>query len=292
MDQRGALPIYINCYTTREMRAFFARQQWCRCKTSERYQVRGTEIEQRWSVVERRIEEVGPQLRYVFDDKGYHEVCNDISVALSYFCASDMARYTSIILCRIQRTEYRRTDEIIKLVRVANDPVDDCLFFPISAAIGAKLKILVVNYFLRRSYLVMAFEMPGLAPEVLREFSLCAFMSESAVNKMVKKMKCLPSASPCPARESVLKRLKAAAACAVPPSSRPQDWWLAKRRVVGGRGPEERCAVRARPCQLPRAGRVLFCGCASTRRCRCLSSVCSRCSCEMDDCVPADDEER
>ncbi|KAH8620301.1 putative retrotransposon hot spot protein 4 (RHS4) [Trypanosoma vivax] len=211
MDRIGALPIYINCYTTREMRAFFARQQWCRCKTSERYQVRGTEIEQRWSVVERRIEEVGPQLRYVFDDKGYHRVCNDISVALSYFCASDMARYTSIILCKIQWTEYRRTDEIIKLVRVANGPVNDCLFFPISEAIGAKLKTLVVNYFLRRSYLVMAFEMPGLAPEVLWEFGLCAFMSESAVNKMVKKMKCLPSASPCPARESVLKRLKAAA---------------------------------------------------------------------------------
>ncbi|CCD19187.1 hypothetical protein, conserved in T. vivax [Trypanosoma vivax Y486] len=214
VDQKGALHIFISCYTTREVKALFAWQQWCRCETSERYQSCGAEVEQRWSVVERRIEEVGPLPRYVFDDKKYRVRCNDVSVALSYFCAEDMARYMSILLCRILWTEDSSTDKIIKLVRVASVLVDDCLNSFISEAIGAKLKTLVVNHFFRRSYLAKTLNTPGLVAEVLEKFGSCAFMYESVVDKVVEKMKCLRSASPGHVRESVLSRLRAASRCA------------------------------------------------------------------------------
>ncbi|KAH8618166.1 putative retrotransposon hot spot protein 4 (RHS4) [Trypanosoma vivax] len=124
-----------------------------------------------------------------------------------------MARYMSILLCRIFWTEDSSTDKIIKLVRVASVLVDDCLNSFISEAIGAKLKTLVDNRFFRRLYLAKALNTPGLAAEVLEKFGSCAFMYESVVNKVVEKMKCLPSAPPGHVRESVLKRLRAATRC-------------------------------------------------------------------------------
>nr|CCD21869.1 RHS [Trypanosoma vivax Y486] len=209
--QKRAFYIFINCYSTREMKALFAWQERCRCGTSETYQACGAEIEQRWSVVEQRIEEVGPMLRYVFDDTEYNERCSDVFVALSCFSVEDMERYMRILLSKIQWTEDSSTDQIIKLVRSASDPVEACQNIPASEVIGAKLKSFVVNYFFRRSYLAKALNMPGLVAEVLEKFGSCAFMYESVVDKVVEKMKCLPHAFIGPARESVLSRLRAAA---------------------------------------------------------------------------------
>ncbi|CCD20322.1 putative retrotransposon hot spot protein 4 (RHS4) [Trypanosoma vivax] len=211
MKQSSAMSIYINCYTTREMKAFFALQEWCRRGTEECHNACGAEIEQRWSVVERRIAEVGPILRYVFDDTKYNERCRDVSVALSNINDVDMERYMRILLSKVQWTEDGTTHQIIKLVRAASDPVEDCRNFPASEVIGAKLKSFVVNHFFKRSYLAKALEMPGLVAEVLEKFGSCAFMYESVVDKVAEKMKCLPSALCSHASGSVLKRLRAAA---------------------------------------------------------------------------------
>ncbi|CCD20074.1 putative retrotransposon hot spot protein 4 (RHS4) [Trypanosoma vivax] len=209
--QREAFYIFINCYTMLEMKAFFAWQERCRCGTNERYKACGAEIEQRWSVVKQRIAEVGPILRYVFDDTKYNERCRDVSVALSNINDVDMERYMRILLSKIQWTEDSSTDQIIKLVRSASDPVEACQNIPASEVIGAKLKSFVVNHFFRRSYLAKALNMPGLVAEVLGKFGSCAFMYESVVDKVVEKVKCLPHAFIGPARESVLSRLRAAA---------------------------------------------------------------------------------
>ncbi|CCD17956.1 hypothetical protein, conserved in T. vivax, partial [Trypanosoma vivax Y486] len=210
MDSKGALRFYINCYTTREMKAFLAWQEWCRCVKAEHYQASLAEIERRWSVVERRVEEV-LLLRYVFDLEKYAQRCDDVAAALSNNKAEDMERYMRILLCSISWVEDGTTHKIIKLVRVATDPADRYLNFPSSEVIGARLKTLVVNHFFRRSYLAKALDMPGLAAEVLEKFGSCAFMYESIVDKVVEKMKCLPHAFIGPARESVLSRLRAAA---------------------------------------------------------------------------------
>ncbi|KAH8605349.1 putative retrotransposon hot spot protein 4 (RHS4) [Trypanosoma vivax] len=209
--QKRAFYIFINCYTMLEMKAFFVRREWCRCRTCETYQACGAEIEQRWSVVKQRIAEVGPMLRYVFDDKEYNERCRDVSVALSNINDVDMARYMRILLYKIPWLEDGTTHKIIKLVRAASDPVEDCLNFPASEVIGARLNTLVVNYFFGKSYLAKALEMPGLTADVLEKFGSCAFMYESVVDKVVEKMKCLPSALCSHASGSVLSRLRAAA---------------------------------------------------------------------------------
>ncbi|KAH8615902.1 putative retrotransposon hot spot protein 4 (RHS4) [Trypanosoma vivax] len=211
MDSKGALRFYINCYTTREMKAFFAWQERCRCVTAEHYQASLAEIERQWRVVEKRIYKVGLLPRYVFDYEKYALRCKAISVALFNINDVDMARYMRILLSKIQWTEDSSTDEIIKLVRAASDPVEDCQNFPASEVIGAKLKTLVVNYFFRRSYLAKALEMPGVGADVLEKFGSCAFMYESVVDKVVEKMKCLPSALCSHMRDSVLSRLRAAA---------------------------------------------------------------------------------
>ncbi|CCD20591.1 hypothetical protein, conserved in T. vivax, partial [Trypanosoma vivax Y486] len=209
--QKRAFYIFINCYTMLEMKAFFVRREWCRCGTNERYKACGAEIEQRWSVVEQRIAEVGPMLRYVFDDTEYNERCSDVFVALSNINDVDMERYMRILLYKIPWVEDGTTHQIIKLVRSASDPVEACQNIPASEVIGARLNTLVVNHFFRRSYLAKALDMPGLVAEVLEKFGSCAFMYESVVDKVVEKMKCLPHAFIGPARESVLSRLRAAA---------------------------------------------------------------------------------
>ncbi|CCD20101.1 hypothetical protein, conserved in T. vivax, partial [Trypanosoma vivax Y486] len=168
--QKRAFYIFINCYTMLEMKAFFVRREWCRCRTCETYQACGAEIEQRWSVVEQRIAEVGPMLRYVFDDTEYNERCSDVFVALFNINDVDMERYMRILLYKIPWVEDGTTHQIIKLVRVASNPIDKSLNFPASEIIGADLKTLVVNHFFKRSYLAKALNMPGLAAEVLGKF--------------------------------------------------------------------------------------------------------------------------
>ncbi|CCD18706.1 putative retrotransposon hot spot protein 4 (RHS4) [Trypanosoma vivax] len=138
MDQKWALLFYINCYNTREMKAFFARQEWCLCVTAERYQASLAEIEQRWSVVKQRIEEVGPLPRYVFDLEKYAQRCDDVAVALLNIKAEDMERYMRILLCSISWVEDGTTHKIIKLVRVASDPADRYLnFLPLRSLLRA-----------------------------------------------------------------------------------------------------------------------------------------------------------
>ncbi|CCD21277.1 hypothetical protein, conserved in T. vivax [Trypanosoma vivax Y486] len=194
-----------------EMKAFFVRREWCRCRTCETYQACGAEIEQRWSVVEQRIAEVGPMLRYVFDDTEYNERCSDVFVALSNINDVDMVRYMRVLLFRIPWVEDGTAHQIIKLVRATSDPVEDCQNFPSSEVIGAKLKSFVVNHFFRRSYLAKTLNTPDPDAEVLEKFGSCAFMYESVVDKVVEKMRCRPSALLSHMRDSVLSRLRAAA---------------------------------------------------------------------------------
>ncbi|KAH8608547.1 putative retrotransposon hot spot protein 4 (RHS4) [Trypanosoma vivax] len=83
-----------------------------------------------------------------------------------------------------------------KAVRAASGTADDCLSFAASEVICAKLMALVVNYFFAGSHLAKALEMPGLAAEVLEKLGWSALMYESVVDKVVVRMKCLPSALP------------------------------------------------------------------------------------------------
>ncbi|CCD21666.1 hypothetical protein, conserved in T. vivax, partial [Trypanosoma vivax Y486] len=65
--QNSALPIYINCYSRREIMAFHAFQERSVLRTDEEYVGAREQIESRWTEIRRRIREVGPLPRYIFD---------------------------------------------------------------------------------------------------------------------------------------------------------------------------------------------------------------------------------
>ncbi|CCD18652.1 hypothetical protein, conserved in T. vivax, (fragment), partial [Trypanosoma vivax Y486] len=62
--QNSALPIYINCYSRREIMAFHAFQERCVLRTDEEYVGAREQIESRWTEIRTRIREVGPLPRY------------------------------------------------------------------------------------------------------------------------------------------------------------------------------------------------------------------------------------
>ncbi|KAH8604646.1 putative retrotransposon hot spot protein 4 (RHS4) [Trypanosoma vivax] len=56
--QNNALPIYINCYSRREIMGFHAFQERCVLRTDEEYIGAREQIESRWTEIRRRIREV------------------------------------------------------------------------------------------------------------------------------------------------------------------------------------------------------------------------------------------
>ncbi|KAH8617218.1 putative retrotransposon hot spot protein 4 (RHS4) [Trypanosoma vivax] len=94
--QNSALPIYINCYSRREIMAFHAFQDRYALRTDEEYIGAREQIELNWTDIRTRILEVGPLPRYIFDKEVFDDRREEVKEAVRSFTKSDMERYVKI----------------------------------------------------------------------------------------------------------------------------------------------------------------------------------------------------
>ncbi|CCD20933.1 hypothetical protein, conserved in T. vivax, partial [Trypanosoma vivax Y486] len=94
--QNSALPIYINCYSRREIMAFYAFQERCVLRTDEEYVGAREQIESRWTEIRTRIRGVGPLPRYIFDKDVFDDRLEEVEKALKSITKIDMERYVEI----------------------------------------------------------------------------------------------------------------------------------------------------------------------------------------------------
>ncbi|CCD19692.1 hypothetical protein, conserved in T. vivax [Trypanosoma vivax Y486] len=208
--QKGALPIYINCYSRREIMAFHAFHERSVLRTDEEYVGAREQIESRWTEIRRRIREVGPLPRYIFDWKLFDNRLKEVEKALEGITEIDMERYVKIFFGGKQWIEDGTTHKIIRLVWSSIDGHESCRNYPASVVIARELISRVAHYFAGASFLLKMLRMPGVdGAAVLEKIGVCAFMYRSVVDEIVGKMKHLPRTGSA-ARRSVLARVNAA----------------------------------------------------------------------------------
>ncbi|CCD21485.1 hypothetical protein, conserved in T. vivax, partial [Trypanosoma vivax Y486] len=239
--QKGALPIYINCYSRREIMAFHAFHERCVLRTDEEYIGARKQIESRWTEIRRRIREVGPLPRYIFDWKLFDNRLKEVEKALEGITEIDMERYVKIFLGGKQWIEDGTTHKIIRLVWSSIDGHESCRNYPASVVIAKELISRVAHYFAGASFLLKMLRMPGVdGAAVLEKIGVCAFMYRSVVDEIVGKMKHLPRTGSA-ARRSVLARVNAA------------DRYAQDHRIVGfGSGTRQQGAKLDRSSLRPR----------------------------------------
>ncbi|CCD20392.1 hypothetical protein, conserved in T. vivax, partial [Trypanosoma vivax Y486] len=90
--QNSALPIYINCYSRREIMAFHAFQERYALRTDEEYIGAREQIELNWTDIRTRILEVGPLPHYIFDKEVFDDRREEGKEAVRSITKSDMER--------------------------------------------------------------------------------------------------------------------------------------------------------------------------------------------------------
>ncbi|KAH8615418.1 putative retrotransposon hot spot protein 4 (RHS4) [Trypanosoma vivax] len=239
--QNNALPIYINCYSRREIMAFHAFQERCVLRTDEEYIGAREQIESRWTEIRTRIREVGPLPRYIFDKELFDNRLKEVKNALKGITKSDMERYVEIFFGGEDWIEDRTTHKIIRLVWSSIDGHKSCRNYPASVVIAKELISRVARHFAGASCLLKMLRMPGVdGAAVLEKIGVCAFMYRSVVDELVGKMKHLPRTGGA-ARRSVLARVNAA------------DRYAQDHRIVGfGSGTRQQGAKLDRNSLRPR----------------------------------------
>ncbi|KAH8615813.1 putative retrotransposon hot spot protein 4 (RHS4) [Trypanosoma vivax] len=208
--QNSALPIYINCYSRREIMAFHAFQERCVLRTDEEYIDARKQIELNWTEIRTRIREVGPLPRYIFDKDVFDDRREEVEKALKGITRSDMERYVEIFFGGKEWIEDGTTHKIIRLVWSSIDGRESYRNYPASVVIAKELISRVARYFAGASFLLKMLMMPGVdGAAVLEKIGVCAFMYRSVVDEIIGKMKHLPRTGGA-ARRSVLARVNAA----------------------------------------------------------------------------------
>ncbi|KAH8615796.1 putative retrotransposon hot spot protein 4 (RHS4) [Trypanosoma vivax] len=239
--QNSALPIYINCYSRREIMAFHAFQERCVLRTDEEYVGARNQIESRWTEIRTRIREVGPLPRYIFDKDVFDDRLEEVEKALKSITKIDMERYVEIFFGGKEWIEDGTTHKIIRLVWSSIDGRESYRNYPASVVIAKELISRVAHHFAGASCLLKMLRMPGVdGAVVLEKIGVCAFMYRSVVDEIIGKMKHLPRTGGA-ARHSVLARVNAA------------DRYAQDHRIVGfGSGTRQQGAKLDRNSLRPR----------------------------------------
>ncbi|CCD20610.1 hypothetical protein, conserved in T. vivax [Trypanosoma vivax Y486] len=145
--QNTALPLYINCYSRREIMAFHAFQERCVLRTDEEYVGAREQIELDWTEIRTRIREVGPLPRYIFDEGVFDDRLKEVEKALESITESDMERYVKIFFGGKKWIEDGTTHKIIRLVWSSIDGHASCRNYPASVVIAKKLIGRVAHHF-------------------------------------------------------------------------------------------------------------------------------------------------
>ncbi|KAH8615726.1 putative retrotransposon hot spot protein 4 (RHS4) [Trypanosoma vivax] len=209
--QNSALPIYINCYSRREIMAFHAFQERSVLRTDEEYIGAREQIESRWTEIRTRIREVGPLPRYIFDKEVFDDRREEVKKALESITKIDMERYVEIFFGGKQWIEDGTTHKVIRLVWSSIDGHESCRNYPASVVIAKELIGRVAHHFAGASFLLKMLRMPGVdGAAVLEKIGVCAFMYRSVVDELVGKMKHLPRTKGSAGQGSVLTCVNAA----------------------------------------------------------------------------------
>ncbi|CCD20244.1 retrotransposon hot spot protein, (RHS), putative, partial [Trypanosoma vivax Y486] len=145
--QNTALPLYINCYSRREIMAFHAFQKRCVLRTDEEYIGARKQIELDWTEIRTRIREVGPLPRYIFNEGVFDDRLKEVEKALESITESDMERYVKIFFGGKEWIEDGTTHKIIRLVWSSIDGHASCRNYPASVVIAKKLIGRVAHHF-------------------------------------------------------------------------------------------------------------------------------------------------
>ncbi|KAH8615408.1 putative retrotransposon hot spot protein 4 (RHS4) [Trypanosoma vivax] len=208
--QKMAYYIFINCYEAREMKAFFAWQQRALLGAAANDASACADVSALWREVERRVDEVGPLPRYVFDDKAYKERCNNVADKLRRVSEGDVEHYMRILMGNEEWIEDGTTHAVIKLVRTMSRGVEHYRNHPVTRAIETRLRRLLIAKHCGRSCLVRALAtMDEHGANALEQFGVCAFLHARVVQTIAAKMKCLPGADGGGVRGSVLTNARA-----------------------------------------------------------------------------------
>ncbi|RNE99131.1 retrotransposon hot spot (RHS) protein [Trypanosoma conorhini] len=112
--QRGALCIYVNCYTPRELKAFYAWQK----RNSRIGEERRNTMVDDWKTMKQRIDMVGPLPRYVFDEGAFKARWEAIEAVLSGRSDAAWKRFAKLLFGKAEWRQDGTTHKLIKLVRV------------------------------------------------------------------------------------------------------------------------------------------------------------------------------
>ncbi|RNE96535.1 retrotransposon hot spot (RHS) protein, partial [Trypanosoma conorhini] len=220
MKQREADHIFVNCYTAREMKAFYAWQAHNSPRDPQlSEEVRKRELEKGWkNLLKRRIYEVGPLPRFVFREKAYEGRRSAIIKMENAVTERESEHYIKVLLHTADWYEDGSTHKLVKLVRVLEEkstiapasavsPValtmvqgravreeaESSRNRPVSPWIERRLLELVTGKNLLSSTLGQVL---GTKAEVsaweLERFGCFAFMSEDVADTIIGKMKYLP----------------------------------------------------------------------------------------------------